>query len=425
MKSLSELQKENRNLRSLIHTSLLLNSPLELATLLDLIMRISKKVMRAEAATLMLVDEEQGDLTYEVALGEKGKQIKQLFRLKMGQGVAGWVAKHAQSVIVEDAAKDSRFYSKVDKTTGFVTKSIICVPLLVEGKVIGILEAFNPLEKKSFDDGDLELFEVFSAQVAVAVAKARWHEKMLREQKLQQDLGVAREIQKNFLCKESLRFPQMRFFAKYQPAQTIGGDFFDCFSLGPKKVAVMLGDVSGKGIPAALYMVRTVTEFRNLLPDLFPDIATVISLLNQSLCEQSTFGMFVTAVMLAIDFAQGKIFLANAGHLPPLLFRQREGKVAPMVRANQPPLGLLPGISYTATCHTWEPGDRLLFYTDGLTEARNRKQQEFGPTRLAQIFSQACRTQKESGILPLLFDTIKHFNFREPQDDQTAVLVSF
>lgn len=425
MKNPVSLQQENQNLRSLIQTSLLLNSPLELARLLDLITKICKKVMKAEAATLMLVDEKEGDLFYEVALGEKGKLIKKRFRLKMGQGVAGWVAQQAKPVILADASKDPRFYAAVDKASGFRSKSMICVPLLVEGNVIGVLQAINPTHKKGFDESDLEIFQVFSAQVAVAVAKARWHEKMLHEQKLQQDLGIAREIQKNFLCKEAIHFQKMRFYAKYEPAQTVGGDFYDCFSLGLNKAAVMLGDVSGKGIPAALYMVRTVTEFRDLVPDLFPDIGTVVSMLNESLAEKSTFGMFVTAAVVGLDLAKESFYVVNAGHLPPAIYRRSTGKAQWLARAEQPPLGLLPGTSYAATCHKWEKGDRLLLFSDGLVEERDRKGKEFGADRLLKLFEAAARGPKESGILPRLFDTIKRFGAAAARDDQTAVLVCF
>lgn len=409
----------------MIRTSLLLNSPLELSKLLKLILNITKKVMHAEAATLMLVDEEKGDLFYEVALGEKGKAVKQMFRLKMGQGVAGWVAQHGKPAVIADVAKDPRFFAAVDKKTGFRSRSMICVPLLVEGKVIGILQAINPLHKKSFDAGDLEIFEVFSAQVAVAVAKARWHEKMLHEQKLEQDLNIAREIQKNLLAKEKIEFPAMRFFAKYEPAQTVGGDFYDCFSPSPGKVAVMLGDVSGKGIPAALYMVKTVTEFRSLVPACFPDVGKLSTQLNRSLAEQSTFGMFVTAVILSVDLDTRKIFVANAGHLPPLYISGGDSRAAPVEKAEHLPLGIAPDTDYNAIGHSFKPGDRWLLYSDGLTEARNKTGQEFGVDRLIQSFSQVAKGKKEDGILPLIFDKIKSFNATGAQDDQTAVLVSF
>lgn len=423
MKSQSELKEENKDLRHLIQTSLLLNSPMPLNPLLSLIMKISKKVMRAEAATLMLVDELKGDLVYEVALGEKGRKIKKLFRLKMGQGVAGWVAQQGKPALVEDASKDPRFFSKVDKKSGFKTHSILCVPLKVEEKVIGILQALNPTQKKFFDKKDLELFEVFSAQVSVAVAKARWHEKTLHQQKMQQDLDVARVIQKNFLSKESFSLGGMQFHAKYEPANTVGGDFYDCVVLGPKKAVMMLGDVSGKGVAAALYMVKTVTEFRNLVWKHFPDVGKVMSALNKVLNEHSTFGMFVTAVMLGVDLEKNEMLICNAGHLPPLLYRKRTKKVDLIAQAHEPPLGILKGISYSSFSRPLSEGDRILLYTDGLTETRNKKEEEFGMNRLMRALREAIKANKEERVLPHVLSKVKQFGNRNDFDDKTVVLV--
>jgi len=423
MKTPQELKQENKNLRSLIDTNRLLNSPMPLYPLLSVIMKVSKKVMRAQAATLMLVDEATNELVYEVALGEKGRKIKKLFRLKMGQGVAGWVAQHGKPALIEDATKDARFYSKVDKKSGFKTKSMICVPMQLEGKVIGILQALNPIGKRFFDEEDLNLFEVFSDQVAVAVAKARWHDKMLHEQKMQQDLDVARVIQKNFLSHESLTLGDLRFHAKYEPANTVGGDFYDCVVMGPKKAVVILGDVSGKGVAAALYMVKTVTEFRNLIWLHFPDVGKVMSALNKALSEHTTFGMFVTAVILGIDLEKNQMVISNAGHLPGLYFSGKSKKVDLIEKAHQPPLGILKGTPYSCSKRELLPGDRILLYTDGLTETRNKKGEEFGIQRLTREFKVASNRDPLNRLLPSLLQKVKNFGIRSDFDDKTAVLV--
>ena len=423
MKSLAELKLENQNLRSLLETNRLLNSPMPLNKLLSLIMNVSKKVMRAEAATLMLVDDAAQELVYEVALGEKGGQIKKMFRLKLGQGVAGWVAQKGESALIEDAAKDSRFYSAVDKKSGFKTKSMICVPLKVDEKVIGILQALNPVNKKCFDAADLALFEDFAAQAAVALTQARWHESQLQKQKLNQDLDVAREIQKNFLSGETFAAEGFHFSACYKPAQTIGGDFYDCVPLDPDRAVILLGDVSGKGISGALYMVKTLTEFRNLVWRFYPDLPLIFSSLNRLLQAKATFGMFVTAVGLSIDRKAGRVRVCNAGHLPPLFYSAKKGKVSLLEKANEPPLGILKDLSYSAKSYSIEKGDQFLLYSDGLTEARNSGQVEFGVSRLKKVFQQSVDFCAENKALPFILQKVKEFSPGQERDDQTAVLV--
>lgn len=423
MKSEAELKQENKNLRSLLDTNRLINSPMPLNKLLSLIMKVSKKVMRADAATLMLLDEESQELVYEVALGEKGQKIKKMFRLKLGQGVAGWVAQKGESALIEDASKDPRFFSKVDKKSGFKTKSMICVPLKVDEKVIGILQALNPLQKKFFDKADLNLFEDFSVQVAVAIAKAKWHEQLLQEQKLKQDLDVAQNIQKNLLTKESIALKGGHFYARYKPAQVVGGDFYDCVVLGPKKAVILLGDVSGKGISAALYMVKTITEFRNLVWRLYPDLSLIFSSLNKVLNEHATFGMFVTATALALDLEKGEMRVCNAGHLPPMFYSAKKGNVCLIERASEPPLGILKGLEYRSENYAMASGDQVLLYSDGLTEARNARKVEFGASRLKKVFKSGVELTFGSSVLPFILDKITDFSQGEDRDDQTAVLV--
>ncbi len=423
MKSLAELKLENQNLRSLLDTNRLIHSPMPLNKLLRVIMNVAKKVMRAEAATLMLVDEAAQELVYEVALGEKGEQIKKMFRLKLGQGVAGWVAQKGEPALIEDAAKDPRFYAAVDKKSGFKTRSMICVPLSFDAKVIGILQALNPTHKKCFDAADLNLFQDFAAQAAVALTQVRWHEAQLQEQKLNRDLDVAQDIQKNFLSDETFAAEGFHFSACYKPAQTIGGDFYDCIPLNSDRGVILLGDVSGKGISGALYMVKTLTEFRNLVWRFYPDLKLIFSSLNRLLQAKATFGMFVTAVGLAIDRKVGEVAVCNAGHLPPLFYSSKNGNVQFLQKASEPPLGILKELSYSSKSYPIEKGDQILLYSDGLTEARNPNQIEFGASRLKKVFKSGIDLRSQNKVLPFILKKVKAFSPGQERDDQTAVWV--
>ena len=167
------------NLSALVEISKIINSTLDLDTLLTMIMEIIKQVLNAESGSLLLIDERGDELLFRVALGEKGNELKDKVRLKMGQGIAGWVAAHGEPALVPDVAQDKRFDSTTDEILRHRTRSILCVPLHTQGKTIGVLEAINSKSSGGFTRDDLALFTAFSSQAAVAIESARLHSRLL------------------------------------------------------------------------------------------------------------------------------------------------------------------------------------------------------------------------------------------------------
>ncbi len=372
------------NLSSLIETSNIVNSSLDLPTLLDLIMKIAKGVMKTEASSLMLIDEATKELVYEVALGRKGKEVKEKFRLKLGQGIAGWVAKYEKSLLVKDVRRDRRFFPSVDRASGFKTRSILCVPMKVKGRTIGILEAINPTKGRSFGEEDVELFSAFANQAAIAIENARMHQRLLERQRIEQELAIARQIQQSFLPRVCPRPKGARFFACNISAKEVGGDFYDFIEIGRGRIGVVVGDVSGKGIPAALYMVKTISEFRNFAL-LYENADDALFAVNNSLVKKSKFGMFVTLFYLILDLEAKSIRFSNAGG-PPLIFREGESdKVRSLKGAGGSPLGIISNMGYTQEELSLKKGDLLLSYTDGIVEARDSKGKEFTLERLKAL----------------------------------------
>ena len=187
------LEEEVKKLYGLIEASTTIISTLDLDKLLDHIMVIAKKVIGAEASSLMLVDAESGNLSYEVALGEKGEAIEGKIQLQKGKGIAGWVAEKGVPLLVPDVSKDDRFYMGVDQITGFHTRSILCVPMKVREKLIGVLEAINPVKGDAFTQSDLEIFSAFSSLASIAIENARMTQGMLEKKALEKELSIARE----------------------------------------------------------------------------------------------------------------------------------------------------------------------------------------------------------------------------------------
>jgi sigma-B regulation protein RsbU (phosphoserine phosphatase) len=408
-----------QNLKKVLAVNSRLNSTLNLSELLEIIMTTAAEVMRAKTASLLLVDEASQDLVFRVALGDKGGDLKEKFRVKMGEGIAGSVAKSGKSLIVNDTQNDPRFAKRFDDSTGFKTEAILCVPMTVKDKIIGVLQAINPIGRKAFDADDLELFETFSHQASLAVETARMHDEILKQERTKQELKIAHDIQQNFLPDlTNTAFP-VDVAASNIPARDVSGDFYDVVPLGPHRTALMVGDVSGKGVPAALYMVRAISEYRFLAQRLAAP-GELMTALNTTLAENSPFGMFVTLFYLVVDTQTRKIDYCSAGHHPLLRRSGKTGAVTPLDNAGGPPAGLALGVNYSQQSVTLESGDAVFVYTDGVTEARNPKREEYGVDRLVECLKTKMPDAKT--YTQTVLENLKGFiQNAAPHDDITVL----
>jgi sigma-B regulation protein RsbU (phosphoserine phosphatase) len=364
--------------RGLVRVSCVINSIHDYTQLLTSLLQITKEVLNCDAGSLFLYEEVTNDLSWHVALGEKADKLKQMGRMKMGQGIAGWVAENRKSTLVADAYNDQRFFRGTDTKTGFQTRSIVCVPLLLGDKLVGVLQALNPLHKPFFDGNDLEVFEAYGAMAATALEKIRWQETTLQQQKMQQELEIAQEIQSRFLA-QSFEEAEKNFqLALYsEPAFEIGGDFYDVQKTKNGAYAIILGDVTGKGVPAALLMAQLLSDFRYRAPN-ESDPGKILSQMNQTLSAHSARGMFATA-WCAVVRPQGSCLVtqqASAGHLAPF-WRSLKG-IESVELSSGLPLGLMADCEFPSSEVILNHGDFLCVYTDGITEGRNVAGAEFG-----------------------------------------------
>ncbi len=425
MNRIQELEQQIQKLYGLIEASTLVISSLQIDEVLDLVMEIAKRVVDAQASSLLILNPKTGLLDCQVALGDKGEEVKKKFSLKVGQGIAGWVAEKGKPLLVPDAQKDKRFFSGFDQTTGFKTKSILCVPMCVHGKIIGVLEAINSIHKDVFVSSDLELLSAFSSLAAIAVENARLTQAKLEQQALEQSLLIAKQIQDNFLKKEFPLFKTIEAFVKTKAAQEIGGDFYDFLTLGKGRWGALIGDVSGRGIPASLYMIRTLSEFRL---EAFSDqnMSKMLEKLNNRLVKRSTMGMFVTLCYVVVDTYQSKIEIANAGHLPLYVYRENKKGFEKISGGDALPLGILSRTQFPTKEIPIKKGDTLIFLTDGTIEARNPEGEEFGWKRFEKCLSQLPSNSLPKEIVTSVLDEINHFSgsFAIP-DDVTMMAVKY
>ena len=383
--NLSRLRERVENLSRLMEVTSLISSTLDLEEVMNRVMTLAKEVMYAEAASIMLWNEEAQCLEFEISVGGAGVDALKTVRVAKGQGIAGTVMETGEPLLVADATKDSRFYAKADETTGFVTRSILAAPLAVRDRIIGVSEVLNHMEGRPFTGQDLELFASFCRQVAVAIENAQLHKSELKRVLFDQQMTMASSIQKSFLPVTLPEDGRGRFEvdAYSKSAQEVGGDLYNVIVLPDGRLGFCLGDVSGKGVPAALYMARLVSEFRILCADGAPT-GEVIRALNEDLASGSMRGMFVTFQYGILDPDSGELCIANAGHLPPLC-AGGDGSVRFVGAASGPPLGMLPKSQYQEQKIPLAPGDRLLLYSDGIVEARNSAGEDFGEEKLQNL----------------------------------------
>lgn len=415
------LESRVADLSSLIQVTNIISSTLDLDELLGLVMEKAQEVMRAEASSIFLVNDKTNALECQVALGSHSDKVRKIIRLAKGQGVAGWVWEKSKPLIVPDVSKDQRFYSNIDQQSGFRTKSILAVPLENKERIIGVAEVINRADGGEFTDYDLNLFTTFCRQVALAIENARVHQMELDQERLRQQLESAKEIQQSFMPQ---KLPQgengiFDIAARNLPAISVGGDLFDVLMIDDRHVGVLIGDVSGKGIPAALYMARLMSDFRFYVQKCKkPQL--LLEMLNELLVDRSRHGMFVTLQFAIIDIWTGQLVHGDAGHLPLILIRNGEAQALP--RASGPPLGIMKEMPYGDQKMALAPGDILVLYTDGVIEAKNTNSKEFTMERLLEVLNQ--RWPSANKVVEECLRQVSLFTKSSPQNDDIT-LVAF
>lgn len=416
---LAYLRAKVADLSTLIEVSIIINSTLDLDDLVALVMEKAQSVMKAEASAVMLINEEKNVLEIPVALGEVGEKVKNKIELKIGEGIAGWVAEKEKPLIVPDVSVDPRFSAKSDDTTGFITKSILAAPLIVKDKTIGVAEVINRVDGQAFNEGDQELFLTFCRQVAMAIDNAQVYHLKLEKQKLEQELNSAKIIQQSFMPEHFPDRQNFSLFAKSLAAKSVGGDLFDFVEIGEDSIGVAVGDVTGKGVPAALYMARLVSDFRSLVQK-HPSPAQLLQALNELLVERSRRGMFVTFQYGILNAIDGTFTFSNAGHIPFIRVDAKGGKTELLKGGKSIPLGIAPEFTITEDSVQLDHGDSLICITDGIIEAKSKDKEEFSLQRTLKILSESNGSPE--GTVDKVIASVQDFSQNTDQHDDLTIL---
>jgi len=337
--------------------------------------------VEAEGGALFLLDEEGSTLTCHACVG--ATDIIGL-TLPSDQGIVGRCVQNDKSEIVRDVQSDPNFYGKFDEKTGYTTRSILCATLSVKDQRIGAIELINKRTGDHlFEDSDLRLLESMSASAALAIHNARMAEALVEQERFARELELAAEIQRSLLPERGDDdFP---IHGINIPARTVSGDFYDFFQMEDGRICFNLGDVSGKGMNAALLMAKTASLFRCLGKTVHQP-GKLLSRINQEICETAARGMFVTMIVGIYNPRTGIIRFANAGHEPPLFF-DTSGDVSSFP-ADAPPAGISPYLVGDEGYPEEElqlDGGAFYIFTDGVTEGYLADGSEMGVDGLTDI----------------------------------------
>jgi len=375
------------------------------------------KYVNAEAGSLFLLEDDGLHLTCKASVGPVN--IRGV-TLKSGEGIVGQCVTENASRIVRDVSTDSNFAQSVDNATGFHTRSILCAPMSTQNKRLGAIELINKKDGDGlFSDTDLMMLKTLTAAAALAVRNARMAEVLVQQERVNREIELAIEMQRSLLpAARPAPFPVCGINL---PAYEVSGDFYDFFELDNERIYFSLGDVSGKGMDAALLMSKTASLFRCVGKTLH-DPGALMETINRELCETAIHGMFVTMVCGILDTTTGSVRLANAGHEPPLIHRT-DGSYTE-VPASAPPLGIMPldiGPEGIREEQFTLDGGTLYIFTDGVTEGRLITGQRLGVEGIKAIITRHAGNPSAKRIQSVV-STLGDFG-EQRHDDITILAV--
>jgi phosphoserine phosphatase RsbU/P len=396
-----------------------MSAVLDLDALLTRLAQLTKRLVSYRTFGILLLDEERGELEMKLALqyGESASVAP----VKLGEGLVGYAALHKEPVLVSDVSKDSRYIKVLEDV-----RSELVVPMLVKDRCIGVFDLESP-ELDAFTKRDAEVLTLLASQAAVAVENARLYERIVAsESRMEQELRFAQRVQAAFLPQGlPKKVKNLDIAARFAAARELGGDFHDFQLPESQAVVVTVGDVSGKGVPAALYsvfaaeLVRGRTFRRRYLPERSSP-AAILSSVNTILHQRQLEEYYCTACYALFDLKRRTVTLSNSGLPYPI---QCTADRCAQIELPGVPLGSFFGTTYEEVSLPLNAGDLFVFCTDGIFEAFNAEGQEFGAERLIDVVVEH-RGSRTDDIVDAIMKAARDFRGEFHQtDDQTAVAV--
>ncbi len=411
----SERRSAVIELSTIVEATKRLNSTLDLAELLNIILGLTTRYSGAERGTVFLVDRDKQEIWSLVGLGLQQHEI----RLPITKGIAGWVAQHGEMVNLADAYADPRFESEVDLRLGYRTRSLLCLPIRNKaGETIGVLQLLN---KKTgpFSRADENMLEAISDHVALALENAQLHREMVHKQRMERDLALARSIQLGLLPEAPPKLPGYDIAVSNRMSLEAGGDYYDFIQLAPDTMLTVVADVEGKGVGSAMVMANLQATLHALIAHLH-SLERLVESLNDMMLADTRGQKYMTMFVTLLDQPHRTLHYVNAGHVPPAVVRSN-GTVD-YLREGGMVVGMFPSVKFDRGHVRMEPGDIFVACTDGITEAMNAQDDEYGSQRLIELVARE-RALPAAEIVQSVLTEVDHFSRGGTHEDDRVILI--
>lgn len=419
---LAQLQLENQRLRRAVEELSILN---DLATaiggtndptqIMQIIVKRSLKTVHAEQGVITLIDEERNRDPLSTFVRSMSSSSEHQ-AIHPDESVLGWIMTYQRPLVVNDPANDPRFQgTRWDESV----RSIICVPMVARSKLVGTLTIYNKKDEDGFTEADQRLVSILAAQSAQVLENARLHEEETALQQIQEELRLANQIQSKLLPQNMPVLAGYDLAGTSSPARSVGGDFFDFVPMETNQLCFWVGDVAGKGLPAALTMATIQATLRGDTAATH-DVARILDRANRYLCSNTTRSTFVTLFLGILDAKKHEVSFGNAGHNRPLLFSS--GEEPETLDYGDLVLGFAEQVEYSVQKVELRPGDVLVVYSDGINEAMNRSREQFGEQRLIETLS-SIRTRSASEMVDSVVEQVQNHAGTAPQGDDLTIVV--
>lgn len=420
------LGAENERLRSTVKELAAINEILTLVSSTMSEEEISRHVMKkavtalnAREAAVFTFSDDPGQLlpvTFVRGKLDSSSQIK----TKLDVRVAGWVAKNKKPLVINDVPRDPLIGAASMEPSS--VNSVLAVPLMAKGKLLGVLAAFDSAKPSGFGADDIRLLAIIGIQSAQILENARLYRQEIRLKELQGELAAARKIQSGLLPNSNPPVTGYEIYAGTIPAREVGGDFYDFISFSPDRMYFSLGDVSGKGLPAALLMATIQAQLRVIVnrdPDLPP--GDILTELNTVTCQLTTSTQYATMLVGCISLSGNDITIANGGHLYPLIVRA-DGTVSEMTESALI-VGKFPQAKYESCSCRLQANDLLIIASDGIQDAADAHEEQYGEEAARRfIVSHRDLTAREL-YEAVIREVDKHRGLAEQFDDITLMII--
>jgi sigma-B regulation protein RsbU (phosphoserine phosphatase) len=390
-----------------------LSSILNVDELLNRVAELLRKLIDYQMFSILLLDSSGEKLQHRFSL-RFNENIHLKHEVPLGRGIVGQAAETKQAILAPDVSKDSRYIQANPET-----RSELAVPLIYKDKVIGVLD-LEHTRRGFFTDDHRRTMMTLAAQVAIAIENARLYEEIARqERRLERDLALARELQMRLLPQTLPKLAHLELAAKFVPARAIGGDLYDFIPYSLSRLGIVIGDVSGKGAPAAIYAALVSGILRSHAP-IEPGPAEMLRAVNLSLAERRIEAQFVSLIYAVWDDQHRTLLVSNSGLPRPIHVQAGKNHV---IEATGLPLGLFDDANYDEFRFKMKPGDMFVFFSDGILDARNRRGELFGRGRVEKLVAE-CALNSADCVVETLFKAVaEHSAGVETFDDQTVVAI--